>query len=337
MSDNKPAIQLLDCTLRDGSYANNFQFSARDTRIICQKLEQAGVMNIEIGHGMGIGASSPQNGVAFENDRDYIKAARESVSKAKLGMFFIPQVGQHDQLKQAQQEGIDFVRIGINATEIEQSMSTVEYALSLDLSVHLNLMKSYAFPAHEIMQGLQAFNGIGLSSVYVVDSAGCMLPNAVSEYVKILSQGDWLVGFHGHNNLDLANANCLAAAAAGASIVDTTLAGMGRSAGNAQTEVMGWLLKQSGYSIEIDQFLLFELIRTYLKPLMLHPQGQDELELIIGMSRFHSAHIPKFKRILGQYEVNLHQLIWKVSAIDCINPSIELIESVALDMSRTDE
>ncbi len=334
----KQAVHIMDCTLRDGSYANNFQFTIRDTRIICRTLEDAGVKHIEIGHGLGLGASSPQHGVAFETDLDYILAARSSVQNAYIGVFFIPDIGTEYQLIEAKEAGINFIRIGVNATEVSKALPIVELALTLGLDVHLNLMKSYALPVDQIMKTLRHdFLDMDLHSVYVVDSAGCMLPETVSEYVQVLSRGNWFVGFHGHNNLELANANCLAAVKAGATYVDTTLAGMGRSAGNAQTEVMGWLLKNSGHNIEIDQFILFELISSYLKPLMMNPQGRDELELIIGMSRFHSGFIPRFKRVLSQYDINLHKLIWKVSEIDCVNPSIELIESIAFDMSRTDE
>ena len=53
----KISSNLLDCTLRDGSYENNFGFTKNDTINICKSLEKAGVKYIEIGHGLGLGAS----------------------------------------------------------------------------------------------------------------------------------------------------------------------------------------------------------------------------------------------------------------------------------------
>ena len=53
--------KLLDCTLRDGSYENNFGFTKNDTFQICKSLELAGVQFIEVGHGLGLGASKEQN------------------------------------------------------------------------------------------------------------------------------------------------------------------------------------------------------------------------------------------------------------------------------------
>ena len=88
----KTNIQIMDCTLRDGSYAVNFQFTSRDTSNICSKLEEAGINLIEIGHGLGLGIKSPHLGIPFENDIEYIRSAVSSVSHAKIGAFFIPKI-----------------------------------------------------------------------------------------------------------------------------------------------------------------------------------------------------------------------------------------------------
>jgi len=334
---NHKNIQLLDCTLRDGSYANHFQFTSRDTAHICSSLEGAGVLNIEVGHGLGVGASSPKNGIAFEHDIDYIKAAKKSVEKAKIGVFFIPEISHKDILKPCAEEGVDFVRVGVDPRGIDNAAPTMEFLLKHNIDVHLNLMKSYATTPEQMSAKLKPYIDMGLESVYVVDSAGCMLPNEVKEYVELLVQDNWTVGFHGHNNLDLANANSLIAVEAGATYVDGTLAGMGRSSGNAQTEVLSWILKKSGYSVDIDEFSLFELISTYLKPLMITPQGKEAIELVTGMAKFHTSFLPLFKRAESSFNVDLNKLIYNVSQIDCTSPSEELINSVAEDMRRIDE
>ena len=67
----KIKTQILDCTLRDGSYVNNFCFSYNDTKQICDSLEKSGVKYIEIGHGLGLGASRSTKYVAKESDTMY--------------------------------------------------------------------------------------------------------------------------------------------------------------------------------------------------------------------------------------------------------------------------
>ena len=49
MNEDKNKAEILDCTLRDGSYANHFQFTALDTKNICTGLEKAGIKRIEVG------------------------------------------------------------------------------------------------------------------------------------------------------------------------------------------------------------------------------------------------------------------------------------------------
>ena len=83
-------VNILDVTLRDGSYAIDFQFSCAQQRLITEGLERLGINYIEIGHGQGLNASSPQNGVALHSDEEYLQTAQKSLKKAKYGMFCIP-------------------------------------------------------------------------------------------------------------------------------------------------------------------------------------------------------------------------------------------------------
>ena len=124
-------ITILDCTLRDGSYAIDYQFTAEDTAIIAAGLEQAGLELIEVGHGLGLNASNSSKGVAAATDEEYLEAARKALKKAKFGMFFIPGIGREEDLKLAAKYRMDFVRIGTNVTEVDASVKYVELAKSL--------------------------------------------------------------------------------------------------------------------------------------------------------------------------------------------------------------
>ena len=64
-------IDILECTLRDGSYAVDFQFTPRDTAIIAAGLEKVGIRFIEIGHGLGLNASNAGKGAAAATDEEY--------------------------------------------------------------------------------------------------------------------------------------------------------------------------------------------------------------------------------------------------------------------------
>jgi 4-hydroxy-2-oxovalerate aldolase len=327
---------LLDCTLRDGSYAVNFQFTRRDTARLCATLDQAGIQMIEVGHGMGLGASSVRNGVAFETDEEYMSAAAENVKRAKWGAFFIAGIGSADDIRRALDHGIGFLRIGSEVEEFRSMMPFAEQAKAAGLLVCANLMKTYAASSQEVARVTGEIERWGIvDCVYVVDSAGCMMPGEVREYVDAMKQaGACDIGFHGHNNLDLANANCLVALEAGALYIDGSIRGMGRSAGNAQTEVLAYLLKQRGFDLGIDCFSLFEAGEKVIQRLNVQPQGLPPLDIVIGMARFHTAHLPRFKRAAEAHNIDLRRLILEVSAIDCVKPSDDLIDSVAKDLAR---
>ena len=73
------SLNLMDVTLRDGSYAINFSFSVSDTQILCQKLEEVGFKYIEIGHGVGLNAGASQYGAAVQTDEEYMEAAERNL------------------------------------------------------------------------------------------------------------------------------------------------------------------------------------------------------------------------------------------------------------------
>ncbi len=328
--------EILDCTLRDGSYVTNFQFSKRDVTHIVAGLAKAGIDLIEVGHGLGLGASSPKLGISYEGDFEYIRVAKEAAPDAKIGSFFIPGIGCEEDIVNAKKSGLDFIRIGTNVDEITKAEKYIKIANKNDLEIHLNLMKTYAVDLSTLSKNTKAAQDWPLRSIYVVDSAGCMLPDNVSSYVSLLiEETPFQVGFHGHNNLGLANANCISAVNAGAVLVDGTLLGMGRSAGNAQLEIIAWLLEKSGHDCSIDYIELFNIAEKWVAPLMPKSQGLQPLDVTIGMSRFHTAFMPKIKRALDKYDVDLKKLIVEVSKRDFINPSQELIEEVAKDLSRS--
>lgn len=81
---------ILDVTLRDGSYELDFQFSEQDEIEVGLALERAGIEYIEIGHGQGLNASSPQHGVAKCTDEQYLVAAQEHLHRSKYGFSAFP-------------------------------------------------------------------------------------------------------------------------------------------------------------------------------------------------------------------------------------------------------
>ena len=135
-------IEIVECTLRDGSYAVDLQFTAEDTFAICRALEGAGFSRIEIGHGFGLGASGPQLGIAAATDEQYLEAAASALTSARFGAFLIPGVGTLQHLDLARKYGMHFVRIGTNITRSETAEPFIKYAKDLGFEVSYNGMRS---------------------------------------------------------------------------------------------------------------------------------------------------------------------------------------------------
>jgi isopropylmalate/homocitrate/citramalate synthase len=113
---------ILDCTLRDGSYVIDFQFTKEDTFIIASNLCEAGFEYIEVGHGVGLGASKKGFDVAAATDEEYCKATVDAIGdKAKWGMFCIPGVAKLEDLEMAIDYGMNFVRVGTDVNKVNES------------------------------------------------------------------------------------------------------------------------------------------------------------------------------------------------------------------------
>ena len=81
------SIKLIDCTLRDGSHAINYQFNKELTKTILLGLEKTGIQWIEMGHGKGLGASKKYKKPAVLSDEMYIDIAKNCLTKSNFGFF----------------------------------------------------------------------------------------------------------------------------------------------------------------------------------------------------------------------------------------------------------
>ncbi|GAB6100057.1 4-hydroxy-2-oxovalerate aldolase [Halanaerocella petrolearia] len=324
-------IKLLECTLRDGSYTVDFSFTSQQTYNIVKKLSELGFEYIEVGHGVGLGASKPKIGIATETDEEYIKVAKEAAPNAEIASFFIPTVGSLSDIKKAKDAGLDVLRIGTNISEYYLGEEALKLAKSLGLEVSWNLMKSYAVPPNEFKRTAKKVTNLGADTVVLVDSAGTMLPEEVNEYLSNLTEyvANSKIGFHGHNNLGLSVSNVLEAIKCGATIIDTSIGGMGRSAGNAQTEIIVHLLQKKGLLEDINIYKLMDFAKNEIFPLMNYVQGNKPQDVACGMGSFHSSFMPIVQEVAKEYDIQLEKLIIAVGKDSPVRVTQELVEQIA--------
>lgn len=329
-----PIPKLLECTLRDGSYVLDFQFTEADTESIGGALDHAGFPYIEVGHGVGLGASEQGKNVAAATDIEYMQAAARSIKRGKWGMFCIPGVAKLDHLRQAADAGMDFVRIGTDLGKIDTSAPFIDLARSLGMEVFANFMKSYALAPADFGKLAAKSANFGSQLVYLVDSAGGMLPNEIRGYIHATraEAPGVALGFHGHNNLGLAVANSLVCAEEGVEMIDTSLQGFGRSAGNTPTEQLLGALDRAGFTSELNLIEVMHMGETLVRPLI-ERRGLSSLDMTAGLALFHSSYMPAVLDTAKRHRVDPRALIIELCRIDKVDAPQPLLERLATELA----
>lgn len=330
----RPVPQILDCTLRDGSYAINFAFTAEDTRICCAGLDAVGIRWIEVGHGVGMGASEAGYGRAAATDEEYMVAAGEGCADAAWGMFCIPKIASIDHLSLGADHGMGFVRIGSNIEDRKSIVPFLRKAESLGIFSCVNFMKSYTSPPEEFAQCAREAADSGAGMVYLVDSAGGMLPDQIRRYAEAVRAAapNLRLGFHGHHNLGLGVANSLVAVEHGVEFIDTSLQGLGRSAGNTPTELFVCAMMRLGVDLDIDPIRLLDLGEEFVRPRHA-PRGIDPFDVVSGLAQFHSSYMHVIEKAARRHDVDPRHLIVAVCERDRINAPEAMVEEEALALA----
>ncbi len=323
-------MKILDTTLRDGSYVVDFKFTVQDTMDISAGLQDAGIELIEVGHGIGLGATRKGISPAIVSDEEYAKAASQVVSKADWGMFCIPGIAELDDISMCAEYGMDFIRIGVNVDAVELAEEFVICAKKHKMFVAVNFMKSYTQPPNKFSKLVAQVQNYGADIAYLVDSAGNMTPDMVKAYyMDVKATSSIALGFHGHNNLGLANANALIALQCGGEIIDTSLQGMGRCTGNTVTEQFVSLLDKMEISHRFDLLALMDISELNVRP-MITQTGWDSVDITCGLAGFHSSYMAVIKKYSIRHDIDPRKLILAVCDENQLEAPDELVEKKAI-------
>ncbi|MDD6832067.1 MAG: 4-hydroxy-2-oxovalerate aldolase [bacterium] len=324
--------KILDTTIRDGSYAVNFKFTRTDVRNVVSRLSKLNIEYVEIGHGMGLNASSPERGVSLYSDEEYIRVAKECIGNGKLGVFCIPGIARFEDVKNAKAQGVDFIRIGVTVQCVDKAIPYIQLAKEIGLIVMVNFMKSYAASPQEFAKSCHIAHQHGADYVYLVDSAGTMLPEDIENFYHSAVEltPNIQLGFHGHNNMGLGVANGLKCMELGFAFVDCSFQGLGRSIGNIPTEmfVMAAKKKYGANVYDIDLPRLLEYGYVVLKDIS-DRNLNNPLELICGYTGFHSSFLKHIYHCCCEYNVDPLRLIMAYSEIDKESIDDEKLAQVA--------
>ncbi|NQU17125.1 MAG: hypothetical protein HQ564_03575 [Candidatus Saganbacteria bacterium] len=239
MNENKK-IELLDCTIRDGGYVNNWDFDKKLVRETYRALSKSGVDYVELGyHGSEKYFDKSKFGRFRFSDADVINQICDGIDGAQVALMV--DYGKFDlaDLIQYKDSPVKLIRLAFHKDKLEEALGVVSSINKMGLKTSVNLMGFVGYTVEERMKLLTLLKGISLDYAYVADSYGSMFPNQIGDFFRPLLELDHIKwGFHPHNNLQMAFANSLAAIDAGAVIIDGSVFGMGRGAGNLPSEIM---------------------------------------------------------------------------------------------------
>ncbi len=278
-------IQIHDPTLRDGHHAVRHNLGADQLRAYARAADAARVPVVEVGHGNGLGASSLQVGRARLSDDEMLSITREALSTSKLAVFLLPGWGTVQDIKNAIAHEVDLVRIGTHCTEGSLAERHLGFLRDEGVEAHAVLLMSHMASPERLAEECALLVEFGATGVGIMDSAGHYLPADVTERIEAIRAAvDVPVMFHGHNNLGMAVANSVAAADAGAAILDACARGFGAGAGNTQLEALVPVLERVGYRTGIDLYGLLDAADIAGRELMPAPPTIDSISIVSGLA-----------------------------------------------------
>ena len=237
------SIKILDCTLRDGGYYNDWRFSKSLVSEYIKAVNNSNIDIVEIGfrflkkNNYGFFANTEENLINNIKFRKNLKVAVmlnsadlsfNSDYKNQLKKYFVKK----------SKSKISVIRLATHLRDIEKIVPHVKFLKKLGYNVVVNLMQIDKVDKKDLIRTLKILKKTNsVTAFYFADSFGNLDSKKIEKICKII-KFNWNkdFGFHAHDNCGFALQNCLTAMSRGAKWIDSTIQGMGRGAGNVSTE-----------------------------------------------------------------------------------------------------
>jgi 4-hydroxy 2-oxovalerate aldolase len=235
-------VKLLDCTLRDGGYINNWNFGERSIKKIIEKLAQSNIDIIECGF---IRDWEFNPNITVFNDVDRVKKfiGKKNRNITYVGMIDVPYI-PIDKIKECDGCSIDGIRLTFHENEIEEAMNYGKILMEKGYKLFIQPVGTTSYTDAKLIELINIVNDIKPYAFYLVDTLGIMYKNDLLRMYHLIDNNldpAISIGFHSHNNLQLSFANAqelLMLHTKREILIDSSVFGMGRGAGNLCTELV---------------------------------------------------------------------------------------------------
>ena len=243
-------LKLLDCTLRDGGYLNDWKFGHNNLISIYERLIDSNVDYIELGFLDDRRTFDIDRSIMPDTDcMEKIYGTVDKKGKKVLGMIDYGTCSI-DHIKPASESYIDGIRVIYKKHLRVEALDFCRQLKELGYIVFSQLVSVTSYTDEEMLDLIRLANEAKPDAVSMVDTYGLMHQNNLKHFIDLLDKNldpDIALGYHGHNNFQMGYANCIA---------DGTLYGMGKSAGNAPIELIAMHMNQKyGKDYKISQML----------------------------------------------------------------------------------
>lgn len=259
-------MKILDCTLRDGGYYTNWDFSDDVVTAYIHATNILPIDYIEIGY-----RSNPSTEYLGKYGYSPLSVLRklQETSTKKIAVMLNEKSTAVDDLERLVKPiagCVDMIRLAVDPQNFDRAVELVSAVKSYGFEVGFNLMYMSKWDEYDgLLPRLHKLDGV-VDIFNMVDSFGSLTPDEVKDiFAKVRDNTSAPIGFHGHDNLQLSFINTLTAIGCDADSVDATILGMGRGAGNLKMELL--LTHLAKDSLEVDFNTLGDVVMAF-QPLL---------------------------------------------------------------------
>ncbi len=263
-------ISVLDCTLRDGGYINDFDFGKSVIDDMIDGLAKASIDIIECGFlRSDVNDADKTLFSSIESVREHIieKATNSMyVAMIQYGAISIDEITEFDGTS------IDGIRLTFHEHEIEPAFVLGKQLMDKGYKVFMQPVGTTSYEDSALIDLIKRINALKPYAFYIVDTLGKMYKNDLLRMFYIVDHNldqRIALGFHSHNNLQMSFANAQELTQVNTTrnlIIDSSILGMGRGAGNLNTELLIQYLNIN-QGLKYDVFKIMNLMDQYIKPL----------------------------------------------------------------------
>ena len=294
----RPEIKIMDCTIRDGGLMNDHLFDDEIVKAVYTACVEAGIDYMELGYKASKRMFPPAEFGPWKycDEDDLRRIVGENDTALKLSaMADAEKTDYREDILPCDESVLDMIRIATYIHQIPIALDMIQDAHDKGYETTVNLMAVSVIPEHELDKGLEHLAGSEVNIIYLVDSFGSLYSEQVQyltkKYQQYTESRDKVFGMHAHNSQQLAYANTIEAIILGANMLDGSMAGLGRGAGNCPIEQLIGFLHNPKFHLRP----VLQCIQQHIEPLREELMwGYDIPYMITGLLNEHPRSAMEF-------------------------------------------